>query len=166
MSNIIERQSKPTPVVPSGVFSVELTSHEIYLEPQDVVVGHKPGTKPRYNDEGERRYRDPDGSGNGFFSEGSEPEGWEPWDDPDQIPVTEPRRGALGGVLIHEKDAEGNKIARGTAGYSPVKEFGLGELKSILADNPELVDLYEAKVAADAAFATAFAALAVPPASQ
>lgn len=161
----LERENNPEKIIPAGVFSIELTSHEIFLEPQKTQVGTEPGEVPNFNEQtGQYRY-ELAGGGHGWYFEDEAPENATKEMLPTTVPVFEMRRGAIGQIIIHEKDANGNKIPRGTPGYTPIKPFGLDKLREILAANTDLIPLYEAKVVPDVEFATAFASAdgVVPP---
>jgi len=147
MANI-QRKSIAEAPAPANWHEVRVGSLVVYRNPKQEIAGQVEVETPYTNDEGEFMYVDNEG-GQGYFAEGSEPEGWVKNTRPQMQPTYRDARGAIGNVQIVEEDADGNAIARGMEGYAELAAFGSAEMRELAEANADTVGAaYNAAVVA------------------
>jgi len=135
----IERKNVAAAPAPANWHEVRVGSLVVYRQPREEVAGYEDTMVNRTNEEGDVRYVDPDGTGSGFFAEGTQPDGWTAEQRSERVPVMRMSRGAIGNVQIVEEDAEGAAIARGLEGYAELSAFGSDAMRSLAEANAETV---------------------------
>lgn len=148
MSHIERKQVAAAPT-PANWHEVRVGGLTVYRETRQEVSHYEDQMVNRTNESGEVRYVDPDGTGSGFFAEGSQPDGWTAEQRTERVPVMRDARGAIANVQIVEEDADGNAIARGQEGFAELAAFGSKEMRELAMANADTVGIaYDTAVAA------------------
>jgi len=148
MSHIERKQVEAAPT-PANWHEVRVGGLTVYREDRQEVSHYEDQMVNRTNESGEVRYMDPDGTGSGFFAEGSQPDGWTPEQRTERVPVMRDARGAINSVQIVEEDANGVMIPRGKEGFSELAAFGSSEMRDLAMANADTVGIaYDTAVAA------------------
>jgi hypothetical protein len=134
----IERKNVAAAPAPANWHEVRVGSLVVYREDRQELSGREEVETPYVNEQGEFMYVDSEG-GQGYFAEGSEPEGWVKNTRPMMQPTYRSARGSISNVQIVEEDADGNAIARGMEGYAELASFSTAELRALAEENPESV---------------------------
>lgn len=148
------RKQAATPITPDGLWSMKVNGLEVYLNPQDEIVGYQDVEVPYENDGGEKMYADPDGTGQGYFAAGSEPEGWVLKTRPQPQAVFAPTRGNIAGIQIVEA-ADGKAINLNANGYSAFGQMSKKDLFDMASEDAGLAAAHEAFVTAAHAYMVA-----------
>ena len=144
----IKRKNIAAAPTPANWHEVRVGSLIVYNGVRQEIAGHEDAETPYVNEDGKFMYIDNEG-GQGYFAEGSEPEGWVKNTRLQEQPVYRDARGSISNVQIVEADADGNAIARGTDGYAEFGAFSTEDLRELAVGNPATVGAaYEAAIVA------------------